>query len=109
MGSRRSGRANRHLQAARVVSVREDFQVAAADDMRLAAVPNAALEGLHFEQARKALVRGARGPLAVGLHQFSQFLYSFQVRRGGVPSPEASAPTRFCVQGWEARTGGSRR
>ena len=58
-----------------------------------------ALEGLHINEAREALVRGAAHPLAVGLHQFSQFPYSFQIRRGGVPSPEASAPTRFCVQG----------
>src|SRR5206468_12345228 len=72
---------------------------AAADHLATAVVPEPALQRLHINEACESLVRGAAHPLAVGLHQFSQFLYSFQVRRGGVPSPETSAPTRFCVQG----------
>jgi len=87
------------LQRARVILDGTDVQSAAADHLGAAVDPELALEGPHVYEAREALVRGAAHTLAVGLHQFGQFLYSFQVRSGGLPSPEASAPTRFCVQG----------
>jgi hypothetical protein len=56
---------------------------AAADHLGAAVVSEPALKVLHINEAREALIRGAAHPLAVGLHQFSQVLYSFQVRRGG--------------------------
>src|SRR2546423_1665232 len=87
-------------QATDVVRCRFDGEFATADDVGVALLADPALERLHVSEAGKALIGGARGPLAVGLHQGShEFLNSFQVRRGGLPSPEASAPTRFCVQG----------
>src|ERR1700745_4028372 len=99
---RRWKSAPQNLQRARVILDREEVELTATDDVGAAVVADPALEGLHINEAREALVGGAAHPLAVGLHQFSQFPYSFQIRRGGVPSPEASAPTRFCVQGGQA-------
>jgi len=81
------------LQRSGVVLDGAHGKSAAADHLGAAVIPDAALEVLHIEQAREALVRGAAHPLAMGLHQFSQFLYSFQIRRGGVPSPDASPLT----------------
>src|SRR5689334_19179892 len=102
MRRRRRGKAvavSHDLQRAGVVLYGTHGKSAAADHLGAAVVPEPALEGLHIYEAREALVRGAAHPLAVSLHQFSQCIYSLQIRRGGVPSPEASAPTRFCVQG----------
>jgi hypothetical protein len=91
------GRCRSHdLQRAGVVLDGTHGYSTAADHLGAAVVPEPALERLHIEQAREALVRGAAHPLAVGLHQFSQFLYSFQVRRGGLPSPTTSTPANCC-------------
>src|SRR5215469_14235459 len=87
------------LERAGVVLDGTNRKSAAADHLGAAVLAHPTLEALHFEQTCEAFVGGARRPLAVGLHQFSQFPYSFQVRRSGVLSPNASAPTRFCVQG----------
>jgi hypothetical protein len=65
---------------------------------------------VYFDQAREALVGDAAHPLAVGLHQGThEFFNSFQIRRGGVPCPEASAPHTLLRAGVRGRTGGSRR
>jgi hypothetical protein len=40
----------------------KEFNFTAADDMGAAVVAHPTLEGLHFEQAREALVRGAAHP-----------------------------------------------
>ena len=61
------------------------------------------LEALHLDEACEALVGGARRPLAVGLHQGShEFSTPFRSGGAGCSLPDASAPTRFCVQGSEA-------
>jgi hypothetical protein len=48
--------------------------------------PQLALESLHVNEAREAFVRGARGPLAVGLHQGSHE-FSTPFRSGGAGCP----------------------
>jgi len=89
-----------HHQTADIIRCRFNGELATADDSGMALLAHPALEALQLEQAREALVGGARRPLVVGLHHGShEFVNSFQIRRGGVPSPDASAPTRFCVQG----------
>src|SRR5215471_10179668 len=83
-------------------------QATAADDLRPRVLPNAALEILHFEQARKTLVGGAAHPLAMGLHQSSHELFdSFEVRRGGVPSPTPKPPHASACRGRGSRAFGS--
>src|SRR5215469_5374908 len=82
-------------------------QATAADDLRPRVFPDAALKGLHFEQAGKTLVGGAAHPLAMGLHQSShEFFDSFQVRRGGVPSPTPKPPHASACRGRRSRAGG---
>src|SRR5262244_2869728 len=71
-------------------------------------LPNAALKGLHFEQTSKTLVGGAAQPLAMGLHQSShEFFDSFEVRRGGVPSPTPKPPHASACRGRRSRAGRS--
>ena len=83
-------------------------QATAADNLRPRVLPNAALELLHFEQARETLVGGAAHPLAMGLHQSShEFFDSFEVRRGGVPSPTPNPHTLLHAGGWGSRAFGS--
>src|SRR5215831_18586461 len=75
-------------------------QATAADDLRPRVLPNATLKGLHFEQTSKTLVGGAAHPLAMGLHQSShEFFDSFEVRRGGVPSPTPKPPHASACRG----------
>src|SRR5215471_19787503 len=89
-----------YRQTVDVVWRRLNGELATADDAGMALLAHPALEALQLEQAREALVGRARRPLAVGLHQGShEFFNSFQIRRGGMPSPDASAPARFCVRG----------
>src|SRR5262249_43489032 len=71
-----------------ILGNRAKRQVTAADDPRPRVLPDAALEGLHLEQAREALVRGAAHPLAMGLHQGShEYRLLLRSGGGGVPSP----------------------
>ena len=89
-----------HHQTADIVRCRFYGESATADDVCVALLANPALEALQLEQAREALVGRARRPLAVGLHQGShEFFNSFQIRRGGMPSPEASAPHASACRG----------
>jgi hypothetical protein len=67
------------------------------------------LKFLHIEQAREALVRGAARPLAVGLHQFGQFLYSLSGQEGRVALSQRASPHTLLRGGVRGRTGGSRR
>src|ERR1700747_2561291 len=87
-------------QTADVVRCRFYGELTTADEDGMALLADPALESLHVNEACEAFVRGARGPLAVGLHQGShEFSTPFRSGGGGVPSHDASAPTRFCVQG----------
>ena len=58
-----------HHQTMDIVRRRFDDEMATADDAGMALLADPALEALQLEQAREALVGGARRPLAVGLHQ----------------------------------------
>src|SRR5260370_10138798 len=77
------------LQCAGVVLDGTHGKSAAADHLGAAVVPEPALESLHINEAREALVRGAAHPLAVGVLKFRQIIYSFYGRRGGGASPLA--------------------
>src|SRR5215469_11566206 len=86
---------------------RPERQATAADDLRPRVFPDAALKLLHLEQAREALIGGAAHPLAMGLHQSShEFFDSFEVRRGGVPSPTPKPPHASACRGRGSRAGG---
>src|SRR5260370_42295062 len=90
------------LQCAGVVLDGTHGKSAAADHLGAAVVSEPALESLHINQAREALVRGAAHPLAVGLHQGSHgVIYSFHGRGGGGPPPPAPPPPPCCARGGE--------
>src|ERR1700746_76288 len=97
MGSRGRWKSTpQNLQRTRVILDSEEVDLTATEDMGAAVVADPALEGLHINEAREALVRGAAHPLAVSLHQLSQFLYSFRSGGAGCPllrpqPPHASA------------------
>src|SRR5215469_5632203 len=87
---------------------RPERQATAADDLRPRVLPNAALKSLHFEQTGKTLIGGAAHPLAMGLHQSShEFFDSFEVRRGGMPSPTPKPPHASACRGRGSRAFGS--
>src|SRR5260370_25743236 len=80
------------LQCAGVVLDGTHGKSAAADHLGAAVVPEPALESLHINEAREALVRGAAHPLAVSLPQVRPSIYSFQVRWGGGAPPYTPTP-----------------
>src|SRR5580704_5408319 len=106
---RRWKSAPQNLQRARVILDREEVDLTATEDVGAAIVADPALEGLHINEAREALVRGAAHPLAVSLHQFSQFHYSFRSGGAGCPLLRPRPPQAAAREGERGRTGGSRR
>src|SRR6516225_6677637 len=80
----------------------------------MALLADPALEALHVNQARAALVGGARRPLAAGLHQGGHGFSSFQIRRGGCPLLTPQPPHASACRGerpcwWEQAQGSNSR
>src|SRR5215471_11195187 len=75
-----------NLQAPDVVRCRLNDKFATADDCGMALLTDPALEALHVNQAREALIRRARRPLAVSLHQGSHEFFT-HFRSGGAGCP----------------------
>jgi len=100
-----------HHQTADDVRGGFDGEFATADDRGMALLADPTLEGLQFDEAGKAFVFGAGGPLAVGLHQGShEFSTSFKSGGAGCPlltprPPHASACRGERPYWWEQAQG----
>jgi hypothetical protein len=100
-GRRRREAAAHDPQAAGVVHGL-DIDLAAAEHVGAAVLADPALESLHVNEAREALVRGSAHPLPVGLHQFqSMSLLLSDQEEAGCPLLKPQPPHASACRGEE--------